>query len=101
MLHLRMHCAGTVCVPPGTYMVMKDINLDINGVTVTSPSGATIRYGNNMQFFVRGNGNKLQNLNVDCANTAFSGFVINGAGNSINDCSVRRRWALCTHAFMC
>ena len=80
-------------------MVMKDINLDIDGVTVTAPSGATIRYGNNMQFFVRGNGNKLKNINIDCANTAFSGFVINGAGNSITDCSVRRKVGLMHPSF--
>ena len=75
-------------MPAGTYLALKDINVDIDGVTVSAPSGATIRYGNDIQLFIRGNGNKVQNIHVDCANTAFSGFVVNGAGNTINGCSV-------------
>lgn len=76
-------------MPPGTYLALKDININVNGVTVTAPSGATIKYGNDLQFFLRGNGNKVQNIHVDCVKAAFSGFVVNGAGNSITNCAVR------------
>ena len=90
-------------MPPGTYLAMKDINMNINGVTVSAPSGATIKYRNNVQFFLRGNGNTVRNIYVDCASTAFSGFVINGAGNTITNCKVRciRASSDCPPAFVC
>ncbi|KAA6429796.1 MAG: hypothetical protein FRX49_00228 [Trebouxia sp. A1-2] len=45
----------TVCLPPGTYTAMADINVNVNGVTISAPSGATIMYGNpsGLQFFIR------------------------------------------------
>ena len=81
-----------MCVPPGTYNAMEDIDVNVDGVTISAPSGATIVYGNvnGVQFFIRGNSNKVQNINVDCANTPFSGFVVNGASNQVTDCSVSR-----------
>ena len=49
-------CTGqTVCLPPGTYKAMADINVNVSGVTISAPSGATIMYGNpsGLQFFIR------------------------------------------------
>jgi parallel beta-helix repeat protein len=77
---------GTVCVPAGTYAVGQDININTDGVTVTAPQGATIRYINNVQFFIRGNGNTVSNLAINGAGTNFSGFVVNGALNTLQNC---------------
>ncbi len=49
-------CTGqTVCVPPGTYQATSDIDVNVDGVTVSAPSGATIVYDNpsGLQFFIR------------------------------------------------
>jgi len=49
-------CTGqTVCVPPGTYQATADIDVNVDGVTVSAPSGATIVYDNpsGLQFFIR------------------------------------------------
>ena len=64
-----------MCVPPGTYTALTDIDINISGVTFVAPSGATIRFGNpsGLQFFVRGNANVVSNINIDCAGTPFSG----------------------------
>ena len=78
----------TVCVPPGTYAVTEDVNINNNGVRLNAPSGATILFKNNLQLFIRGNANSVSNINVNCAGTAFSGFVILGASNSITGSSV-------------
>lgn len=47
-------------MPPGTYKALTDINININGVTLEAPTGATIVFGNpsGLQFFVRGNGER-------------------------------------------
>lgn len=76
-------------------MAMQDIILDVKGVTFA----ATIRYGNDICVFIRGNGKQMQNIRIDCANTAFSGLVINGAGNSITGCSVSYSYA--RHSITC
>ena len=80
----------TVCFRAGTYAVMQDVNLNVNGASIIAASGVTIVYKNNMQWFIRGNNNALSQIRVDCANTAFSGFVIWGSGNRITSCSVSR-----------
>jgi len=52
----RITCTGqTICLPPGTYKAMADINVNVNGVTISAPDGATIMYGNpsGLQFFIR------------------------------------------------
>ncbi len=49
-------CIGqTVCLPPGTYKAMADINVNVNGVTISASSGATIMYGNpsGLHIFIR------------------------------------------------
>ncbi len=49
-------CTGqTVCLPPGTYQATADIDVNVDGVTVSAPSGATIVYDNpsGLQFFIR------------------------------------------------
>lgn len=80
-----------VCVPPGTYKAFADIDVNVDGLLVSAPSGASIVFGaSNVQFFVRGNGNTVQNLNINCDNSAASGFVITGGGNVVTGCSVRR-----------
>jgi len=81
---------NTVCVPPGTYRVGDDIDMNGDGVTVSAPFGATVVYATDLQWFVRGNGNSVQNININCANSPYSGFVVTGGGNSITGCSVRQ-----------
>ncbi|KAL0055593.1 hypothetical protein WJX82_002254 [Trebouxia sp. C0006] len=77
-----------VCVPPGTYKALADIDVNVDGLLVSAPSGASIVFGaSNVQFFVRGNGNTVQNLNINCDNSAASGFVITGGGNVVTGCS--------------
>lgn len=78
----------TVCFRAGNYAVMQDINLNVNGANVIAASGAVITYKNNMQWFVRGNTNTLNQVQVNCNNSAFSGFVIWGSGNRFTSCSV-------------
>ena len=71
-----------VCVPPGTYKAFADIDVNVDGLLVSAPSGASIVFGTaNVQFFLRGDGNTIQNLNFYCDNSAASGFVITGGGN--------------------
>ncbi len=78
-------------MPPGTYKAFADIDVNVDGLLVLAPSGASIVFGaSNVQFFVRGNGNTVQNLNINCDNSAASGFVITGGGNVVTGCSVRR-----------
>jgi len=80
-----------VCVPPGTYKAFVDIDVNVDGLLVSAPSGASFVFGApDVQFFVRGNGNTVQNLNINCDNSAASGFVITGGGNVVTGCSVRR-----------
>ena len=77
-------------MPPGTYKAFADIDVNVDGLLVSAPSGASIVFGtSNVQFFLRGDGNTIQNLNINCDNSAASGFVITGGGNVVTGCSVR------------
>ena len=78
-----------ICIPPGIYRITEDINLNNDGITLLAPTGADLRYDNAVQFFIRGNGNNVENIHVDCNNAPYSGFVILGSSNSISGCSVR------------
>ena len=64
-----------MCVPPGTYKALTDIDINIDGVSFVAPSGATIRFANpsGLQFFIRGNGNTVSSIAINCAGTPFSG----------------------------
>ena len=84
-----MFAGQTVCVPPGTYMATEDININNDGVNLYAPSSASIIYRNSVQFFIRGAGNIVQNLQVNCQSTPYSGFVILGSNNHITGSSVR------------
>ena len=58
------HAGKTVYVPPGTYQLNKDIIMDVDGVTVTAPVGASFTYTNpapgGIQWFLNGNSNTVQ-----------------------------------------
>lgn len=84
----RAFAGQTVCVPPGTYMVTEDVNINNDGVTVNAPSGATLMFRNSVQWFVRGSSNTIQNIYIDCQGTPFSGFVILGSNNHFTGSSV-------------